>query len=73
MDKEPFYKTKILNTVCEEANCPNIGECWNGGTATFMLMGDTCTRGAASVQSSLQNIPLRLIHEPYKLAERLKK
>ncbi|MBT4014644.1 MAG: lipoyl synthase, partial [Deltaproteobacteria bacterium] len=34
-----------LSTVCEEANCPNIGECWNGGTATFMLMGDTCTRG----------------------------
>lgn len=34
-----------LHTVCEEARCPNIGECWNGGTATFMLMGDTCTRG----------------------------
>ena len=34
-----------LNTVCEEAHCPNIGECWGGGTATVMLMGDTCTRG----------------------------
>ncbi|MBI4817388.1 MAG: lipoyl synthase [Deltaproteobacteria bacterium] len=34
-----------LATVCEEARCPNIGECWHGGTATFMLMGDTCTRG----------------------------
>ena len=34
-----------LNTVCEEANCPNIAECWGGGTATFMLLGDTCTRG----------------------------
>lgn len=34
-----------LATVCEEARCPNIGECWNGGTATFMVMGDTCTRG----------------------------
>jgi lipoyl synthase len=34
-----------LATVCEEARCPNIGECWAGGTATFMLMGDTCTRG----------------------------
>lgn len=33
-----------LATVCEEAMCPNIGECWGGGTATFMLMGDTCTR-----------------------------
>jgi lipoyl synthase len=34
-----------LNTVCVEARCPNIGECWGGGTATVMLMGDTCTRG----------------------------
>lgn len=34
-----------LHTVCEEAQCPNIGECWNGGTATIMLLGDTCTRG----------------------------
>ncbi len=34
-----------LNTVCEEAQCPNIGECWGGGTATFMVMGEICTRG----------------------------
>lgn len=34
-----------LNTVCEEASCPNMGECWSGGTATIMLLGDTCTRG----------------------------
>lgn len=34
-----------LYTVCEEAHCPNVHECWGGGTATFMLMGDTCTRG----------------------------
>jgi len=33
-----------LNTVCEEANCPNIGECWNSGTATFMILGSICTR-----------------------------
>ena len=33
-----------LRTVCEEASCPNIGECWNRGTATFMILGDTCTR-----------------------------
>lgn len=33
-----------LNTVCEEACCPNRGECWSAGTATFMLLGDTCTR-----------------------------
>ena len=37
--------TLSLNTVCEEAQCPNIGECWNGGTGTIMLLGDTCTRG----------------------------
>jgi len=34
-----------LHTVCEEAHCPNVAECWGGGTATIMLMGDTCTRG----------------------------
>lgn len=34
-----------LNTVCEEARCPNMGECWGGGTATVMILGDTCTRG----------------------------
>jgi len=33
-----------LHTVCEEARCPNMGECWNAGTATFMILGDTCTR-----------------------------
>ena len=42
-------KTKLrdlkLFTVCEEARCPNMGECWSGGTATIMLLGDTCTRG----------------------------
>ncbi len=45
-----FYKIKNqvnekkLNTVCEEAHCPNISECWSAGTATFMLMGSVCTR-----------------------------
>jgi lipoic acid synthetase len=34
-----------LHTVCAEAHCPNVGECWSGGTATVMLMGDVCTRG----------------------------
>ncbi len=36
-----------LHTVCEEAHCPNIGECWNHGTATFMILGDVCTRACA--------------------------
>ncbi len=38
-------RTLNLNTVCEEARCPNVGECWGQGTATVMLLGDTCTRG----------------------------
>ncbi len=38
-------KSLKLATVCEEAQCPNIGECWSGGTATFMVMGEVCTRG----------------------------
>ncbi len=37
-------RTRKLHTVCEEAACPNLGECFNGGTATFMIMGDICTR-----------------------------
>src|SRR5580765_3718883 len=36
-----------LHTVCEEARCPNIGECWDHGTATFMILGDVCTRACA--------------------------
>ena len=36
-----------LNTVCEDARCPNIGECWHHGTATFMILGDVCTRACA--------------------------
>src|SRR4051812_15049920 len=36
-----------LHTVCEEARCPNIGECWNHGTATFMILGDICTRACS--------------------------
>jgi lipoic acid synthetase len=38
-------RTLDLHTVCEEARCPNVGECWREGTATIMLLGDTCTRG----------------------------
>jgi lipoyl synthase len=44
-----------LHTVCEEARCPNIGECWNRGTATFMILGDVCTRacGFCAVKTGL--------------------
>lgn len=39
-----LMRSKDLNTVCEEAMCPNIGECWGAGTSTFLMLGDTCTR-----------------------------
>jgi lipoic acid synthetase len=39
-----IMRDRKLNTVCEEARCPNIGECWHHGTATFMILGDVCTR-----------------------------
>jgi lipoic acid synthetase len=39
-----LMRTKALHTVCEEAMCPNMGECWGSGTATFLMLGDTCTR-----------------------------
>ena len=39
-----LMRSKSLHTVCEEAMCPNLGECWGAGTATFLMMGDTCTR-----------------------------
>jgi lipoic acid synthetase len=42
-----LMRSKALHTVCEEAMCPNIGECWGRGTATFLLLGDTCTRSCA--------------------------
>ncbi|MFQ5553550.1 MAG: lipoyl synthase [Thermoplasmata archaeon] len=44
-DLKSLLRDRNLHTVCEEAHCPNLGECWGGGTATIMLMGDTCTRG----------------------------
>jgi lipoic acid synthetase len=40
-----ILREKNLHTVCEEARCPNIGECWSNKTATFLILGDTCTRG----------------------------
>ena len=62
-------RSRGLATVCEEARCPNIGECWGGGTATFMVMGDSCTRGCrfCSVQSNARP-PLPDSEEPAKLA-----
>lgn len=57
-----------LHTVCEEAHCPNIGECWHHGTATFMIMGDTCTR-ACTYCNVNHGTPQPLdVNEPHKLA-----
>jgi lipoic acid synthetase len=44
---DQIMRGKRLHTVCEEARCPNIGECWSYGTATFMILGDVCTRACA--------------------------
>ena len=63
-------RTRRLHTVCEEAHCPNVGECWGGGTATVMLMGDVCTRGCrfCHVKTAARPPPLDL-DEPRLLAE----
>ncbi len=62
-----------LHTVCEEANCPNVGECWERGTATFMILGDVCTRrcGFCNVQTGKPtwNDPL----EPLRVANQVKR
>ncbi len=64
-----LLRDETLNTVCEEARCPNIGECFNRGTATFMILGDTCTRacGFCAVTSG-KPAPLDWT-EPQRLAE----
>ena len=61
-----------LHTVCEEAHCPNVWECWGGGTATVMLMGDVCTRGCRFCAVKSGN-PRGLLdaEEPRKVAEAL--
>jgi lipoic acid synthetase len=57
-----------LHTVCEEANCPNIGECWHHGTATFMILGHTCTRSCGYCNVT-HGTPLAADdHEPVKVA-----
>ncbi len=63
-----------LHTVCEEAACPNVAECWGGGTATLMLMGDTCTRGCKFCHVKTGN-PKGLLdpHEPENVALALSK
>src|SRR5574341_805225 len=47
LETQRIVRESVLHTVCEEAGCPNIGECWENKHATFMIMGDTCTRACA--------------------------
>ena len=62
-------RTYKMNTVCEEAACPNIGECWDRGTATFMILGDVCTR-ACSYCNVKTGKPLGLdLGEPHRVAQ----
>src|SRR5512136_178845 len=63
-----------LHTVCAEAHCPNVAECWGGGTATVMLMGDTCTRGCrfCQVKTAARPPPLDP-DEPRHVAEAIAK
>jgi lipoic acid synthetase len=67
-----LMRSKTLHTVCEEAMCPNMGECWGKGTATFLMMGDTCTRscGFCDIKTGRPE-PLDW-HEPDRVAEAVK-
>lgn len=67
-----LMRSKSLHTVCEEANCPNMGECWGHGTATFLMMGDVCTRscGFCDIKTGRPN-PLDWA-EPLRVAEAVK-
>ncbi len=62
-----------LHTVCEEAQCPNIGECWNNRTATFMILGNVCTRSCGFC-AIFTGKPLELdLEEPYRVADAAKR
>ncbi len=62
-----------LHTVCEEAHCPNIGECWDHGTATFMILGDVCTRNCAYCAVAHGRPPKFDPAEPSRVAEAARK
>ncbi|MBK7377759.1 MAG: lipoyl synthase [Ignavibacteriales bacterium] len=68
-DVRTLMRKNKLNTVCEEAKCPNIAECWNNRTATFMILGDTCTRSCGFCNIKV-GIPNELdLNEPARVAE----
>ena len=66
---QQLMRSQSLHTVCEEAGCPNIGECWEAGTATFMILGDVCTR-ACKYCAVAHGMPTELdLDEPRRVAE----
>ena len=68
-DVKNLMRRQKLNTVCEEARCPNIAECWNHRTATFMILGDTCTRSCGFCNVKV-GIPTELdLDEPQRVVE----
>lgn len=68
-DVKTLMRKQNLHTVCEEAKCPNIAECWNHRTATFMILGDTCTRSCGFCNVKL-GIPNKLdLDEPKRVAK----
>lgn len=72
-DVYDIMRTAKLNTVCEEARCPNIAECWSRRTATFMILGDTCTRSCGFCNVKL-GMPNELdLDEPRRVAESVEK
>ncbi len=69
LDLRERLRSEQLHTVCEEARCPNIGECWERGAATFMILGDICTRACAYCAVT-SGVPQGLdLEEPIRLAE----
>ena len=78
LNSQIFFKTKeIINknkltTVCQEANCPNITECWSKKHATFMIMGDTCTRGCAFCDVKTGKPSALDFMEPFKVSKAVK-
>ena len=78
IDTQTFFKTKqVVNrhslvTVCQEANCPNITECWSKKHATFMIMGDTCTRACAFCDVKTGKPSSLDIFEPIKISKAVK-
>ncbi len=64
-----LFRGKTLHTVCEEAGCPNIGECWRAGTATFLLLGDTCTRSCGFCKIKTGRPGVLDLQEPQRVAD----